>query len=248
MLVAAAVLPHPPLLVPEVASGAAEELDSLRSDCSRAIARVTGQAPDVLVLVGDGPARSRFAAGSTGSLAGFGISTSVKLVGKGLAESALAEATESCEGGQLPMSLAIGAWLLARAGWNGHTAACAFPNTTRPSDAAAVGRRLALLAPRVAIVALGDGSAALSQKAPGYVVPGAAEWQAQLTTALANADCAAVLAADSEEARRFAAVGLTAWQVVAGAAVDQSWSPMLHSARAPYGVAYVVASWVGSDV
>lgn len=247
MLVAAAVLPHPPMLVPEVASGAAEELDSLRSDCSRAIARVTGQAPDVLVLVGDGPARSSFAAGSTGSLAGFGVSTSVTLVGKELAEPALTTASDASQGDQLPMSLTIGAWLLARAGWNGHTAACALPTTTGSSDAAALGRRLALLAPRVAIVASGDGSAALSQKAPGYVVPGAAEWQTQLTAALANADCAAVLAADSQQARRFAVVGLTPWQVLAGAAVDQSWSPMLHSAQAPYGVAYVVASWVGND-
>ena len=42
--VAAAVVPHPPLLVPELAGAAAGELDPLRAACGQALAAVlTGQ-------------------------------------------------------------------------------------------------------------------------------------------------------------------------------------------------------------
>ncbi len=49
MLLAAAVCPHPPLLVPEVAAGAAPETDDLRAACRAAVATV---APYETVVVG----------------------------------------------------------------------------------------------------------------------------------------------------------------------------------------------------
>jgi hypothetical protein len=47
VLLAAAVCPHPPLLVPEVAAGAAHELDDLRAACRAAVASLPG---DVVVV------------------------------------------------------------------------------------------------------------------------------------------------------------------------------------------------------
>jgi hypothetical protein len=60
MLIAAAVCPHPPLLVPEVTGtdgpGAdgpgAGELRRLRAACRTAVAVLLGAAPDLLVVVG----------------------------------------------------------------------------------------------------------------------------------------------------------------------------------------------------
>ena len=49
MLLAAAVCPHPPLLVPEVAAGAAHETDDLRDACRRAVATL---APYPVIAVG----------------------------------------------------------------------------------------------------------------------------------------------------------------------------------------------------
>ncbi|HEV3398484.1 MAG TPA: hypothetical protein VG693_04265, partial [Actinomycetes bacterium] len=46
--VAAAVVPHPPLLVPELAGAAAPELDPLRAACQEALATVVAAA-DLLV-------------------------------------------------------------------------------------------------------------------------------------------------------------------------------------------------------
>ena len=60
MLIAAAVCPHPPLLVPEVTGAhgpgapdpAAGELRRLRTACHEAVAVLIGAAPDLLVVVG----------------------------------------------------------------------------------------------------------------------------------------------------------------------------------------------------
>ncbi|GAB3872605.1 hypothetical protein GCM10027610_138320 [Dactylosporangium cerinum] len=49
-LAAAAVCPHPPMLVPEVAAGAAGELDDLRAACRAAVAHL--DTADVLIVVG----------------------------------------------------------------------------------------------------------------------------------------------------------------------------------------------------
>jgi len=55
MLIAAAVCPHPPLLVPEVTGAsdpAVRELRRLRTACGDAVAALLGPAPDLLVVVG----------------------------------------------------------------------------------------------------------------------------------------------------------------------------------------------------
>ena len=51
-LVAAAVCPHPPLLVPEVAGAAAPELDDLRAACDVAVARLLAAGLTDLVVGG----------------------------------------------------------------------------------------------------------------------------------------------------------------------------------------------------
>jgi hypothetical protein len=52
VLLAAAVCPHPPLLIPEVAAGAAPELNDLRTACRTALAAL---APYETVVVGANP-------------------------------------------------------------------------------------------------------------------------------------------------------------------------------------------------
>jgi hypothetical protein len=52
VLVAGAVCPHPPLLVPELAGGAAPELDALRAACDEAVRRLLAARPDLVVVVG----------------------------------------------------------------------------------------------------------------------------------------------------------------------------------------------------
>src|SRR6266550_2808334 len=67
MLIAAAVCPHPPLLVPEVTGAsdpAVRELDRLRTACRDAVAVLIGAAPDLLVVAGGAGQTAEYAAGS----------------------------------------------------------------------------------------------------------------------------------------------------------------------------------------
>jgi hypothetical protein len=72
-IVSAAVCPHPPLLVPAVAAGAADELDELRAACLAAIDQLTAAHPDRLVIIGSGPLTgTRYAADTPGTFASYG--------------------------------------------------------------------------------------------------------------------------------------------------------------------------------
>ena len=51
-LVAAAVCPHPPLIVPRLAAGAAPELDPMRAACAAAVDALRGAGAERLVVVG----------------------------------------------------------------------------------------------------------------------------------------------------------------------------------------------------
>lgn len=105
MLVAAAVCPCPPLLVPEVATGAAPELDPARAACADALGVLAAARPDRLVVIGPAEQGGHYRQGTRGSFRGFGVDLDVRL-GPG-----------DAPGPELPASLAVAAWLLERTGW-----------------------------------------------------------------------------------------------------------------------------------
>lgn len=236
MLVSAAVLPHPPALVPDVAAGAAHELESVRAACAAAIDQVRSAEPDLVVVVGGGSELATFGPGSVGSLAGFGVPVRATLPG------AVPDADAT-----LPLSLTVGAWLMAQhEGWPPLRAE-SVPQTVTAGEAAAFGRQWAADADRVAIIAMGDGSAALTVKAPGYLVDGAQLWQKEIAHALADVDLDVIAAIDADESSAFVVAGRPAWQVLAGAARATTgagrWRGDLLANESPYGVAYQVATW-----
>lgn len=234
MLAAAAVCPFPPLLLPEVAGGAARELDGLRSACDEAVSAVLAAEPDVVLLVGSAEdATRRYERGAAGSLAPYGVDLRVPL------------GADEGRPPELPLSLTVGAWLVARGGWDSAVAGWAVPDA-EPGECMSLGARLADEAPRVGMVALGDGSARRSEKAPGYVDPRAAPFDAQVATVLACADPEALLSVDAGLARELLAVGRSVWHVLAGAAADGGvpFDGRVLYHDAPYGVGYLVATWV----
>ncbi|RII09469.1 hypothetical protein DSC45_30790 [Streptomyces sp. YIM 130001] len=247
MLVSAAVCPCPPLLVPEVAVGAAPELDELRAACSDAIAVLAASRPDRLVVTGPAEQRARgpYAQGSPGSFRGFGVGLEVRLGSPGTHGGEESQVLGA--GGQqreLPASLAVGAWLLAQAGW----AAAPLEGLGVGEPLAAercieTGRRIAEAAPRVALLTLGDASACRTLKAPGYYDERAAGFDATVAEALRTADTPALADLDTELAADLQAVGRAPWQVLAGAADGADLHGELLYDAAPYGVGYLVATW-----
>ncbi|UED86975.1 class III extradiol dioxygenase subunit B-like domain-containing protein [Streptomyces profundus] len=234
MLVAAAVCPCPPLLVPEVAAGAAPELDRARAACFDAVAVLAAARPDRLLLVGTAPEAESgdYPAGSHGSFRGFGVAIDVRL---GAGEPGPRE---------LPPSLTVGAWLLERTGWQAApVAASALPDTLPPADCLAAGRELAAGDERLALLVLGDGSACRSAKAPGAWDERAEPFDAAVANALAAADGQALAALDPALARQLHVAGRAGWQLLAGAAERADLAGRLLHDDAPYGVGYLVASW-----
>ncbi|MEU8529057.1 MULTISPECIES: class III extradiol dioxygenase subunit B-like domain-containing protein [Streptomyces] len=240
MLVAAAVCPCPPLLVPQVASGAAPELDAARTACADAVGVLAASRPDRLYVVGPagGTGRESFPEGSAGSFAGFGADLSVRL-GSGLPEGRLPDG-----GRPLPASLAVAAWLLDRERWAAAPATgLAVGERLDAAACAAEGRGLAASAGRVALLVMGDGSACRTLKAPGYLDERAAPFDAAAGRALAAADTEALLALDEDLAHELQVAGRAPWQVLAGAAEGAGLDGRLLHEDAPYGVGYFVAAW-----
>ncbi|MEU6845555.1 class III extradiol dioxygenase subunit B-like domain-containing protein [Streptomyces sp. NPDC046716] len=233
MLVAAAVCPCPPLLVPEVAAGAAPELDAARAACDEALAKVVAAAPELIVVVGEG-ARTRFhEAGARGSFRPFGVDADV-LLGP---PPGAPEAT-------LPPSLAVGAWLLARAGWTGPVRGYEVEGgRSRPVNGED-GVRLASLADRVGLLVMGDGTACRTVKAPGYLDERAEGVDALIAAALRGLDADGTLARlDADLSRELKVSGRDPWQILAAAWGDENGTGELLYEDAPYGVGYFVASW-----
>ncbi len=265
-IVAAAICPHPPLLVPEVAAGAAGELADLRSACDDAVAGLLTARPGLVVAVGTASHTAWYTPPAYGSLRGFGVPVDVSL-GSTAGGPALPIAVESVppvplaggaapepSGGEegpsagpapmLPLSLTIGAWLLDRQpSPPGHVLGLAVRADAEPEACAELGAHLAGRREGIALLVLGDGSACRTEKAPGYFDPRAAGYDAAVADALRRPDPDALLALDPALSAQLRVAGRAAWQVLAGAAGGRDWRGTLSYAAAPYGVGYLVAAW-----
>ena len=255
MLTAAAVCPHPPLLIPEAtgAPGAGDvELGRLRAACDQAVAALLAGRPDLIVVVGTDQktARAReYPPDATASLHEFGVPLTV---GAPPASQGGPPASQGGPPGRLggspvlPLSLTIGKWLLSRAaaGPGAPRAAWwAIAAGAATAQCLELGRRLAALAPRVALLAMGDGPGRRARGAPGAADPEADRYDDQVAAALAAADPGALAALDPGQDGRLFIAGRAAWQVLAGAAGQDPFDADLLYRGVPYEVTYLVSSW-----
>lgn len=241
-VVAAAVCPHPPLLIPQVAAGAAAELDLLREACLAAIDDLAAAQPDALLLVGSGPELTSYAADAGGTFAAYGApAVEVDLVPGKRGSTTLGIRPT---GPVLPLSLLVGAWLVRRSKADGlPRTALAVPADASPADCLAMGEELAERPERLALLVMGDGSARRSEHSPVHLHPRAELFDTTVAEALARADRDVLAALDPALAAELQAAGRAPWQVLAGAADAGEWQGELRYDAAPYGVGYFVATW-----
>ncbi len=237
MIVRVAVVPHPPLLVPELAAGAAAETAPLRNACLAVAHALAQRCPQWVAVAVTDPAAMT---GGWGSFAGYGADVQVTLDPNGGSAGFV----------ELPLPLLIAGWLREQV-CAAHVTVVVLP--VPPGSSTAQCRRIGTeLAQRlrydsapVGLLVLGDGAATHTLRAPGYLDGRAEGLDAAVAAAFAAADTSALLDIDATLAGELLVAGREAWQVAAAAA--QSLAPayrgeLLYSA-APYGVAYHVALW-----
>lgn len=134
----------------------------------------------------------------------------------------------------LPLALAVGRTLLAGAALYGVTPPSQLPEAE-------------------GLLVVGDGTARRTDKAPGHFDERAGVFDAEVENALAAGDPEALLALDPVLADALLVGGLDAWRAAARAALAEvrpdgeaprGWTGAVYLAEAPYGVGYVVATWI----
>ena len=145
----------------------------------------------------------------------------------------------------LPPALTVGAWLLADADADAGLAGPVAVGRSIGPEADPVELAADLLGlGTVGLLVMGDGSARRSERAPGYVDPRAEPFDAAVAAALAAGDAAALRALDPALGADLLAAGVPAWRVAGHAAAGVDLTAELLHRSAPYGVGYLVASWV----
>lgn len=252
-ITAAALVPHPPLLVPELGRGASPELDQLRSACRRALATILDQA-NALLVIGPAPSWGEAEPGATGSFAPYGVAVDARLpcpapIDAGAPGDGWLDRRDLPSGrlGELPLSLAVGAWLLGlEAGARRLPPVAAFgvPASANAERAVATGRALAGAVPAgrdVSLLVMGDLSARRTPRAPATFHPAAEEFDRRIGDAIRKAEISQVLDADAGLAAELRVGGMAALWLLAGALEDASRlrGEVLYEA-APFGVGYLV--------
>jgi hypothetical protein len=223
---AVAFCPQAPALVPEVGRGLDAELDEVRTATRTAI-QVAARRGEQLIVIGSAETTRRHDPRARGSFAGFGVPLTVSL--------------GSDEPGplELPQALSVGAWLLRDALGPG----CGASGWSVGWDSTAM--KIEPDQPTVLVV-VGDGSARLSEKAPGYLDPRAAE-RDQLTRDALRSGEGDRLHPYPELDDELLVAGARAWKATAWETEGSSFEANLLYSGAPFGVGYFVALWTRSS-
>ena len=209
--------------------------------CDAAVAGLAAAEPDLIVVVGGAAASAVYDGSAAGSLREYGVRYTV-----GTGEPVL------------PLSLTVGSWLLRRAGLvppdgtahpgsaAARPAACglrAVARATPAADCLRLGAAIARQAPRVAVLAMGDGPARKAAGVPGRPTRPRTGYDAEVAAALAEADPARLARLAPALDDELMVAGRAAWQVLAGSADGGRLRGRLRCATARHEVSYLVASW-----
>ena len=229
-----AIIPSAPVMVPELAADAADELAGLR----RAVFAAAGSLPSRWIAIGVGAADVEISADSAGTFAGYGIDRRVTL-----SPGAAGTPTE------LPLCALIAAWVRGQAKPAAHAQVRVYAAAHDADAALARWRRLRAeideAADPIGVLVVADGAHTLTPPAPGGYDPDSIPIQAALDDALAAGDAAALTRLPDT------IVGRVAYQVLAGLSEPSPQSAKELYRGAPYGVGYFAGIWLpvgGSEV
>jgi len=227
VIVRAAVVPHPPLLVPELVAGTDGDVTAVRAACLAVVTRLTSAAAR-WVAVGAGPG-GVLGPAAAGTFAGFGVDVVVRM----------SDTTKGTPDPAMPLSALVTAWLREQAGAHEVTMHLVPPDLS-PEDCYALGEQLAADPSPVGLLIAGDGSHRHGERAPGRPDDRADPFDDAVHEALRTADAKALQALDPKLADELGAAGRAPWQVLAGAMGQGRWTADAQL-LVPFGVAYHLA-------
>jgi hypothetical protein len=224
-----AIIPSAPVLVPELAGAAADEVAELRAAMVAAVAAL----PPRWVVVGVGAndtADVVVGPESVGTFAGFGADLVVRL-----SRQAIGEPVE------LPLSALMTGWMRDQAQPDARAEVRVYAADHDAEAALTLGRQLRneidRLAEPAGVVVVADGANTLTPAAPGGHHPNDVAVQRALDDALSCGDVAALTRLPRQ------VVGRVAFQVLAGLAEPVPRSAKELYRAAPYGVGYFAGVW-----
>jgi hypothetical protein len=230
VLGAIAIIPSPPVLVPELAGTAAVELADLRA----AVFAAAGSLPPCWIAVGAAPADGVFGPDSVGTFAGFGADVAVSLSPEA--------SPKTSAPAELPLCALIAAWVRGQARPDAKVTTRVYADFEADSATAITrGERLRDeiegSAEPIGVLVVADGANTLTAAAPGGYHPGDIEVQRALDDALAGGDAAALTLLPSR------VVGRAAFAALAGLAGPGPRTAKELYRGAPFGVGYFVGIW-----
>ncbi len=236
MIACVAICPPAPLLAREL-TGLDPVIPELRQACAAATGRLVRSAPDVIAVVGPGRRTAVWPADGRLNLAAFGPALGTRdgpIPGSGPTPR------------PLPLALGLGARLLDEGGYTGPRLLQSVHSGEPAPACLRLGADLRTLSERVGLLVMVDGSACRSLRAPGYLDPRAAAFDAALEGAVRSGDLGSLRAMDQGLARELLAAGRAGWQVLAGAMPGRAPSTEILYADDPFGVFYLV-SWLAGQ-
>lgn len=234
---AAALVPSPPLLVPELMGAGAAETADLRTAAVSATTHLASMV-DRWIVLGVDRTSSAYGEATVGTLRGFGVDVVVSLSG-GTAQTAADP--------DLPLAVLIAGWLRGVAAPDDAVEVRTIAADASPGWCAEFGeqlrRELDASAQNWGVLVLADGANTLTPKAPGSFDERAEELQHRIDDGLASADVDALAGLDPDLCASLGVGGRAAWQVLAAlAGADATTTSELYRG-APFGVGYFVGTW-----
>ncbi|MGW0327081.1 hypothetical protein [Nocardia sp. NPDC003183] len=243
----AALVPSPPMLVPELCgrvpvSGSDPDdptvvLRAAALDAAAALA----EAADRWVVVGVGSHDLTYGSATRGTFRGFGADVVVGL-GPAGEDPGPADA-------QLPLPVLVAGWLREQVAPRISVRARLFAAGTPAIDCAAAGAALRAELDSeqdpCAVLVVADGAATLTVKSPGYLDERATAVQHDLDAALRTGSRAGLAALEPDLCAALLVDGRAAYQVLGGLFAADSADPRVRTLYqgAPYGVGYDVSVW-----
>ncbi|MEV5832029.1 hypothetical protein [Nocardia sp. NPDC052112] len=249
----AALVPSPPILVPELCGAHAHAAGS-DSDDAPAVLRVAAlTAIGALAattrhwtVIGVGASAQIIGPDAVGTFRGFGADVRV-----GLSEEALSRSgrTPGAADPQQPLPALIAGWLRGQVAPEAAAATTLVAVDTPADECARIGARLRTALDdspeQTGVLVVADGAATLTLEAPGYLDERAADVQRELDRALAEGDTAGLLALEPALCDELVLSGRAAYQVLAGLFAADPIAPAVETlySEAPFGVGYQVGIW-----